>query len=163
MVEQTGRESCVTSREKTARFASQSILSTGSGFGQLYPRAGFTSGRLLCKSVTSPANIAMTEMNRVEMLEQFLAANPNDPFARYGLAMEYSRSGDIETALAEFRKLLELHPDYTAGYQMAGQMLLAAGRTEEGRKMLQDGIACAQRTGNLHAQQEMEGILQEIS
>ena len=101
-------------------------------------------------------------MDRVAMLKQFLSENPGDAFARYGLAMEYSKAGETEAALAEFRALLEQHPDYTAGYFMAAQTLAAAGRTEEARKMLQDGIACAVRTGNQHAKSEMEAMLQEL-
>jgi len=101
-------------------------------------------------------------MDRAEMLKQVLEQNPNDAFARYGLAMEYSRAGEIETALAEFRKLLELHPDYIAGYQMAGQMLAAAGRSEEARQMLEAGIAKAGRAGNKHAQEEMQGLLADL-
>ncbi|MGO9208978.1 MAG: tetratricopeptide repeat protein [Terriglobales bacterium] len=101
-------------------------------------------------------------MDRAEMLKQFLEQNPNDAFARYGLAMEYSRAGEIETALTEFKKLLEVHPDYTAAYQMAGQMLAAAGRYEEARSMLESGIARAERAGNKHAQEEMQGLLQEL-
>jgi tetratricopeptide (TPR) repeat protein len=101
-------------------------------------------------------------MDRAEMLKQFLEQNPNDAFARYGLAMEYSRAGEVETALAEFRKLLELHPDYTAGYQMAGQMLASAGRYDEARRMLESGLASAQRAGNKHAQEELQGLLREL-
>jgi predicted Zn-dependent protease len=101
-------------------------------------------------------------MDRAEMLKQFLEQNPNDAFARYGLAMEYSRTGAVETALAEFKKLLQLHPDYTAGYQMAGQMLATAGRAAEARQMLESGLASAQRTGNKHAQEEMQAMLQEL-
>jgi len=96
------------------------------------------------------------------MLTEVLAANPSDAFARYGLAMEYSKAGQTEAALAEFQKLLELHPDYTAGYFMAAQTLAAAGRNDEARKMLQDGIASALRTGNQHAQSEMEAMLAEL-
>lgn len=101
-------------------------------------------------------------MDRAEMLKQLLEQNPNDAFARYGLAMEYSRAGEIETALAEFKKLLELHPDYTAAYQMAGKMLADAGRYDEARQMLESGMASAQRAGNKHAQEEMQGLLQEL-
>ena len=96
------------------------------------------------------------------MLKQFLEQNPNDAFARYGLAIEYSRAGEIENALTEFKKLLELHPDYVAAYQMSGQMLAAAGRTEEAFHMLQKGIATAARVGNKHAQEEMEALLQTL-
>ena len=58
----------------------------------------------------------MTEPSRLQMLAQFLEQNPGDAFARYGLAMEYSKAGETEQALAEFKRLLELHPDYTNGY-----------------------------------------------
>ena len=101
-------------------------------------------------------------MDRAEMLKQVLEQNPNDAFARYGLAMEHWRTGEIQTALAEFRKLLELHPDYVAGYQMAGQMLSAAGRSEEARQILESGIASASRAGNKHAQEEMQGLLADL-
>jgi len=96
------------------------------------------------------------------MLTEVLAENPSDAFARYGLAMEHSKAGQIEAALAEFSKLLAQHPDYTAGYFMAAQTLAAASRAAEARTMLKDGIASAVRTGNQHAQSEMEAMLAEL-
>jgi hypothetical protein len=45
---------------------------------------------------------------------------------------------------------------------MAAQTLERAGRTAEARKMLEDGIAAAQRTGNRHALSEMSGMLEEL-
>lgn len=101
-------------------------------------------------------------MERVEMLKQAVAGNPEDAFARYGLAMEYSQAGETELALQEFATLLHQTPDYTAGYFMAAQTLARAGRTEEARKMLGDGIASAGRTGNGHAQAEMEDMLHQL-
>jgi len=99
------------------------------------------------------------DMDRIAALNEILTENPKDAFARYGLAMEYSKQGDFDRALAEFAILLEHHPDYTAGYFMAAQTLERAERTDDARKMLQDGIASARRTGNLHAQSEMEAML----
>jgi tetratricopeptide (TPR) repeat protein len=101
-------------------------------------------------------------MDRIAMLTEILAGNPTDAFARYGLAMEHSKAGQTEAALAEFAKLLEQHPDYTPGYFMAAQTLAQAGRNDEARKMLQDGIAYALRTGNQHAQSEMQAMLEEL-
>ncbi len=101
-------------------------------------------------------------MDRVAMLTEILSANPNDAFARYGLALEYSNQGEVNRALEEFGKLLSTHPDYTAGYFMAAQALARAERVEEAKKMLNDGIASAKRTGNGHAQSEMEGMLAEL-
>jgi predicted Zn-dependent protease len=101
-------------------------------------------------------------MDRIALLHEILTQSPNDAFARYGLAMEYSNGGDATRALEEFQKLLSSHPDYTAGYFMAAQTLAKAGRTAEAKKMLGDGIASALRTGNSHALSEMEGMLAEL-
>lgn len=101
-------------------------------------------------------------MDRVALLMEILAENPGDAFARYGLAMEYSKTGEVDRALGEFAQLLSAHPDYTAGYFMAAQTLAAASRMDEAKKMLADGIASAKRTGNAHAQSEMEGMLAEL-
>lgn len=105
----------------------------------------------------------MTEPTRLHMLAQFLEQNPGDAFARYGLAMEYSNAGQTEQALAEFKKLLELHPDYTNGYFMAAQALERSGRTADAKQMLENGVEAARRTGNKHALAEMAGMLEELS
>jgi len=97
------------------------------------------------------------------MLKDILSQNPRDSFARYGLAMEYANSGKLPEALDEFETLLKEHPDYTAGYFMAAQTLSKASRSDEAKKMLQQGIAAAQRTGNEHARSEMEGMLSDLS
>lgn len=104
----------------------------------------------------------MPSASRLEMLTQFLEQNPGDAFARYGLAMEYSNTGQTEQALAQFNKLLELHPDYTNGYFMAAQALERTGRTAEAKSMLEKGVEAARRTGNKHALSEMSGMLEEL-
>lgn len=96
------------------------------------------------------------------MLNEILAENPGDAFARYGLAMEYSKAGEIERALGEFKTLLEKNPDYTPGYFMAAQTLASAGRVDEAKRMLVDGISSARRTGNAHAQSEMTAMLEGL-
>lgn len=101
-------------------------------------------------------------MDRIAMLTEILLANPEDTFARYGLALEYSKAGRIDEALAEFTTLLATNPDYTPGYFMAAQMLAEASRTDEAKRMLVDGIASARRTGNTHAQSEMTAMLEEL-
>lgn len=101
-------------------------------------------------------------MDRIHALNEILTENPKDAFARYGLAMEYSKQGDFDRSLAEFSILLENHPDYTAGYFMAAQTLVKAERIEDARAMLRNGVSSARRTGNLHAQSEMEAMLGEL-
>jgi tetratricopeptide (TPR) repeat protein len=101
-------------------------------------------------------------MDRIALLTQFLTENPNDAFARYGLAMEYAKAGQLDTALQEYNRLLELHPDYTAGYFMAAQALAGASREDQAKDFLRKGIAAAARTGNAHAKSEMETMLEDL-
>src|ERR1700761_851875 len=102
-------------------------------------------------------------MDKIAMLTEILAQNPGDAFARYGLAMEHANQGQTDASLAEFDRLLSTHPDYTAGYFMAAQTLVKAGRTDAAKARLEQGIASAQRTGNQHAQSEMEALLEELA
>ncbi len=101
-------------------------------------------------------------MNKQAMLSEILAQNPKDAFARYGLAMEYSGAGQTEAALEQFANLLGDHPDYTPGYFMAAQTLARAGRNDEAKQRLVQGIASAERTGNQHAKGEMQTMLDEL-
>lgn len=101
-------------------------------------------------------------MDRIAMLTEVLAASPEDTFARYGLAMEYSKAGQIEQALTEFKTLIEKNPDYTPAYFMAAQTMAGAERVDEAKRVLVDGISSARRTGNQHAQSEMTAMLEEL-
>jgi predicted Zn-dependent protease len=102
-------------------------------------------------------------MSREESLKEILSQDPNNAFARYGLAMEYANSGQLDQALSEFRALLSSNPDYAAGYFMAAQTLAKTNRADEAREMLQNGIAAAVRKGDSHAQSEMQAMLEELS
>lgn len=102
-------------------------------------------------------------MDKVAAFTEILEQNPEDAFARYGLAMEYLRRNQIDRALEQFDELKERQPDYTAGYQMAAQTLVRSGRVDEAIERLELGISCAQRTGNRHAQSEMQAMLEELS
>ena len=101
-------------------------------------------------------------MDKIPLLKEILSQNPDDIFARYGLAMEYANQGETETALAEFNQLLTRNPDYTPGYFMAAQTLAKVQRIDEAKDRLRAGIATAVRTGNGHAQSEMQAMLDEL-
>ena len=101
-------------------------------------------------------------MDKIASLREILEQDPQNAFARYGLAMEFAGNGQIDTALSEFDRLLTDHPDYTAGYFMSAQALARAGRQAEAKQRLIEGTACAQRTGNQHALREMQAMLDEM-
>lgn len=101
-------------------------------------------------------------MDKIAGLKEILEQDPKNPLARYGLAMELAGQGQIDAALAEFGRLLADHPDYAAGYFMSAQTLAKAGRAADAKQRLVDGIACARRAGNQHAQSEMQAMLDEM-
>jgi tetratricopeptide (TPR) repeat protein len=95
----------------------------------------------------------------MEVLKNMLSQNPRDSFARYGLAMEYANSGELENAIAEYRSLLEFNPDYAAAYFHGGQALEKLGRVEDARDMYQQGIDVTSRTGDQHTRSELQAAL----
>jgi predicted Zn-dependent protease len=103
-----------------------------------------------------------SKMDKIAGLKEILALDPKNSFARYGLAMELASRGETAASLAEFDTLLANDPSYTAGYFMAAQTLSAAGRTQEAIARLKAGIDCAARSGNLHAVNEMQDMLEEL-
>jgi tetratricopeptide (TPR) repeat protein len=103
--------------------------------------------------------MAQTQKSRRQMLEQFVAQKPGDAFARYGLALECVKLGDDAAAAGHFEDLLRTNPGYSAGYFQFGQLLSRVGRLDEARKILSDGIVVAQKSGDMHARDEMQAAL----
>ncbi|MGD0360516.1 MAG: tetratricopeptide repeat protein [Bryobacteraceae bacterium] len=97
--------------------------------------------------------------NRLEVLKNMVARNPNDSFARYGLAMEYANSGELENAMEEYRALLAVNPNYPAAYYHGGQTLEKLGRREDARSLYRQGLEATTRIGDLHTRSEIQAAL----
>ncbi len=97
--------------------------------------------------------------NRLHTLLAMVAQNPTDSFARYGLAMEYANTGELEKAVEQFRKLLSMNPNYAAAYYHAAQVLEKLGRLDEARQVYEQGIDTTTRLGDLHTRGELEAAL----
>lgn len=116
-----------------------------------------------CVEIAHPqADRISCAMDRLQMLKDLLAQDPNNQLARYGLGMEYSNKGEVDAAVGEFKNLLQINPDYANAYFMAAQTLAKAERTDEAKQLLMQGITAAARTGNRHAQSEMQAMLDEL-
>lgn len=94
-------------------------------------------------------------MARIDAIREIIRQSPDDPFPRYGLAMELKNSGSLEEARAEFQALAERFPDYVPQYLMHGGILTALELYEEARAVYQRGIEAATRRGDAHAQSEL--------
>ena len=96
------------------------------------------------------------EPTRIEILEQLLEQNPASTFARYGLAMEYVKSGDLDRAVAAFEAVTVTDPNYSAAYFHGGQTLEKLGKLDAARDFYRKGIAV---TRDPHARGELEAAL----
>jgi predicted Zn-dependent protease len=101
----------------------------------------------------------MASSKRLEFLLKITASGQADPFAWYGLAMEYRGLAMTDEALRTFEGLRERSPDYVPMYLMCGQMLESMGRVEDARAWLDSGIRAARAKGDGHALSELEGAL----
>src|SRR5205085_12484808 len=95
---------------------------------------------------------------RIDVLKQMVDRNPSDSFSRYGLAMEYLNSGQLESAIREFRALLEHNPNYAAGYFHGGQTLEKLGQAEAAKALYRKGIEVTTASGDLHTRSELQAV-----
>jgi tetratricopeptide (TPR) repeat protein len=101
-------------------------------------------------------------MDRIGMLQQFIAQSPNDPFPRYGLALEYKNTGRLDEAREQFAQLLAAFPDYTAAYLHAGNTLVSLGQRAEARLVYEQGLVACARKGDQHARSELAAALADL-
>jgi|SRR5690606_14313372 len=95
-------------------------------------------------------------MDRLGMLEKLVGTKPDDPFPRYGLAMEYKKLGRNDDAVRAFETLSEGHPAYIPAYLMHGNLLEAMGRSEQAAAVYGQGMKVAREAGDDHALEELQ-------
>ena len=117
----------------------------------------FTELRHKCGSLTS---LKYQVQSKSEPIQE-TKPQPSQPAKEWPLMLSWN-CPRCHQAVNVSRWYMESHPEYTAGYFMAAQTLVRAERVDDAKKMLNDGIVSARRTGNLHAQSEMEAMLAEL-
>ncbi len=96
------------------------------------------------------------EQSRIDILQQLLTQDPASSFARYGLAMEYVKSGELARAVDQFEALLATDPAYSAAYFHGGQTLEKLGRLDGARDYYRRGLTA---TRDAHAKSELQAAL----
>jgi len=98
--------------------------------------------------------------DRLAKLRQLAEQDPNNRFARYGLAMEYAGQGQLQEASDEFRRLLELDPDYVPAYLQAGRVFEQRNLSQLAGQIYAKGIEVASRRGEKRAADELQAALE---
>ena len=101
-------------------------------------------------------------VDRLAMLENLASAKPDDPFLRYGLAMELRKQGESQRARDVFAQLVTDHPDYVATYLMYGNLLVELGDKAAAARIYERGVEAANEAGNEHAAGELAAARAEL-
>jgi tetratricopeptide (TPR) repeat protein len=92
-------------------------------------------------------------------MTRLLEREPNDPFLRYGIAMEHKKAGDHAAAIEWFDKTLEADESYCYAHYHKAQAQEEAGDEEAARATYQAGIAAAKKHNDAKALGELEAAL----
>ena len=101
-------------------------------------------------------------MDRIAAFKDFIARAPDDPFPRYGLAMEYRAQGRFKEAVEVFEELARRAPSYVATYLMFGNTLAQLGDGPAAASAYRRGIEVCSNCGDEHTRREIESALAEL-
>jgi len=101
--------------------------------------------------------------DRIQQLQALLAAEPNDTFCTYGLAMEHAKRGETAQAIEWFDRTLAIDPNYCYAYFHKARAQHAAGDSAGASATLQRGLKQAQASRDFKAANEIEALLDEWS
>lgn len=99
---------------------------------------------------------------RRDMLEAFVAEDPNDSFSRYALALELEKESRPQEAVPQLREVIARDPRYVAAYYHLGRLLAQTGLVEEALDAYRRGLDAAITSGDQRARSEMQEALEML-
>ncbi|HEX5002312.1 MAG TPA: hypothetical protein VFW78_07430 [Bacteroidia bacterium] len=102
-------------------------------------------------------------MNRIQTLKDYLKNEPDDPFLKYALALEYLKTGQEKEAGLLFEQLVKENPKYLPVCYQFGKLLVKQGHTDLAASEFKRGMAIARQIGDNHTFSELSGALEELS
>ncbi len=88
--------------------------------------------------------------------------NPADSRTRYMLAMELGNAGELEAAVAEYKRIIDQDGGYVAAYFHCGQALEKLDRPEEAGDVYRTGMLACERVGDEHTKNELQEVLDAL-
>src|SRR5471030_3103069 len=101
-------------------------------------------------------------MNRIDKIQEFLAASPTDNFLRHALALEYSKMGDDAKARELFEAVLNDSPGYVGSYYHLAKLLEKMEETALAIEWYEKGMAEAKKAGDNHSYNELQAAYEDL-
>ena len=97
--------------------------------------------------------------NRLEILRQFVAEEPQDAFNHYALATELLKTSKMESKEI-FEYLIQHHVNYLPTYYHLGALYVELGEQQLAESTYLSGIDLAHKIGNEKTLKELKGAYQ---
>ena len=90
----------------------------------------------------------MDRLNRIDMLLAMLEKEPDDIFLNYALGTEYVGELDVVQAEFQFKKVLQMEPNYIAAYYQLGKLFESQLKNTEALEFFKVGLEKAKIAKN---------------
>ncbi len=99
---------------------------------------------------------------RISQFETMAQGDPDNDMAHFSLGQAYLQAGRHQEAADSLLRCLELNPEMSKAYQLAGHALIELGQNDEARPILEKGYVIAAGRGELPPKHAMEDLLRSI-
>lgn len=99
---------------------------------------------------------------RIAQFEKMAREDPDNDMAHFSLGNAYLQAGRYAEAAERFKRCIELNPDMSKAYQLAGQAMIEAGWADQAVSTLNAGYEVAGARGDRMPQQAIAELLRSI-
>lgn len=99
---------------------------------------------------------------RIAQFENMVQADPENDMAHFSLGSAYAQGERYAEAAESFRRCIALNASMSKAYQLGGDALIKAGRTEEAGELLTKGYVAAATRGDLLPKNAMGAMLKQL-
>lgn len=99
---------------------------------------------------------------RIERFEHMASADPDNEMAHFSLGSAYLQADRAAEAAKSFQRTLELNPDMSKAYQLAGEAMIRAGWEDMAVDLLHKGYTIAAKKGDMLPKNAMGELLESI-
>ena len=104
----------------------------------------------------------MNPQQRIAQFENMAQADPTNEMAHFSLGSAYAQAGRHADAARSYLRCIDLNPEMSKAYQMAGEALVKAGDTAKAGQVLERGFEVAALKGDLMPKNAMGKLLEQI-